>query len=120
MLLLFSGSFEAIKINRLNICYLKLNYEDLKKAHTETVVPVTEEDFLIKEKYKNVDALNRAREKQDVAAISLEQSRMLLREKRNKQTYMTTNTAYNLLRQDEEVRKMNDKWWMGLKQLDNQ
>jgi hypothetical protein len=99
--------------------FSKLSYEDLKKAHTETVVPVTEEDFLIKEKYKNVDALNRVREKQDVTAISLEQSRMLLQEKRNKETYMTTNTAYNLLRQDEEVRRMNDKWWMGLKQLDD-
>lgn len=99
--------------------FSKLSYEDLKKAHTETVVPVTEEDFLIKEKYKNVDALNRAREKQDVTAISLEQSRMLLQEKRKKETYMTTNTAYNLLRQDDEVRRMNDKWWMGLKQLDD-
>ncbi len=100
--------------------FSKLNYEDLKKAHTETVVPVTEEDFLIKEKYKNVDALNRARERQDVTAISLEQSRMLLQEKRKKETMMTTNTAYNLLRQDEEVRRMNDKWWLDFKQLDNQ
>ena len=32
-----------------NVKASKLNYEDLKKAHTETVVPVTEEDFLKKD-----------------------------------------------------------------------
>tara|TARA_B100001094_G_C18152605_1_gene784527 strand:- start:71 stop:958 length:888 start_codon:yes stop_codon:yes gene_type:complete len=100
--------------------FSKLNYEDLKKAHTETVVPVTEEDFRLKKKYKNVDALNRARERQDVAAISLEQSNVLLQERRRKETHMTTNTAYNLLKQDEEVKRMHKKWWMEFKQLDNQ
>ncbi len=100
--------------------FSKLNYEDLKKAHTETVVPVTEEDFLLKEKYKNVDALTRAREKQDVTAISLDQSNALLRGRRRRETMMTTNTAYNLLKQDEEVKRMNKKWWMNFKQLDNQ
>ena len=99
--------------------FSKLNYEDLKKAHTETVVPVTEEDFLSKEKYKNVDALSRAREQQDVTAISLTQSNRLLDERRKKETMMTTNTAYNLLKQDEEVRRMNEKWWRHFKQLDN-
>ena len=99
--------------------FSKLAYEDLKKAHTETVVPVTEEDFLSKEKYKNVDALSRAREQQDVTAISLAQSNRLLDERRRKETIMTTNTAYNLLKQDEEVRRMNEKWWRHFKQLDN-
>jgi len=99
--------------------FSKLNYEDLKKAHTETVVPVTEEDFLLKEKYKNVDSLTRAREKQDIAAISLGQSNILLEERRKKETMMTTHTAYNLLRQDEEAKRMSKKWWMDFKQLDN-
>lgn len=35
--------------------------EDLRKAYTETVVPVSEEDFIHKEKYGSVDALKRAR-----------------------------------------------------------
>ena len=73
----------------------------------------------MKEKYKNVDALSRAREQQDVTAISLTQSNRLLDERRRKETIMTTNTAYNLLKQDEEVRRMNEKWWRHFKQLDN-
>jgi hypothetical protein len=35
--------------------------EDLRKAYTETVVPVSEEDFVHREKYRTVDELNRAR-----------------------------------------------------------
>lgn len=115
----YSLNREGLEEYSSNI-FSKLNYEDLKKAHTETVVPVTEEDFRLKEKYKNVDALTRAREKQDVTAISLKQSNLLLRERRKKETMMTTNTAYNLLKQDEEVKRMNKKWWMEFKQLDNQ
>ena len=30
--------------------FSKLPYEDFKKAHTETVIPVTHQDFLNKEK----------------------------------------------------------------------
>ncbi len=74
----------------------------------------------MKERYKNVDALTRARENQDVTAISLKQSNQLLRHRRKKETMMTTNTAYNLLKQDEEVKRMNEKWWLEFKQLDNQ
>tara|TARA_B100001287_G_C22672938_1_gene526166 strand:- start:1704 stop:2588 length:885 start_codon:yes stop_codon:yes gene_type:complete len=99
--------------------FSKLNYEDLKKAHTETVVPVTQEDFLSRERYKNVDALKRARETQNVGAISLEQSKQLLNDKRRREVRMTTDTAFNLLKQDEEVRRMNSKWWKEFKQLDN-
>jgi len=115
----YSLNREGLEEYSSNI-FSKLNYEDLKKAHTETVVPVTEDDFLMKERYKNVDALTRARENQDVTAMSLKQSNRLLRQRRKKETMMTTNTAYNLLKQDEEVKRMNEKWWLEFKQLDNQ
>jgi hypothetical protein len=54
-----------------------------------------------------------------VGAISLEQSKQLLNDKRRREVRMTTDTAYNLLKQDEEVRRMNSKWWKEFKQLDN-
>ena len=34
--------------------FSKLQYDDLRKVHTETVVPVTREDYLRKKKYSNV------------------------------------------------------------------
>ena len=44
--------------------FSKLQYEDLKKAHTETVVPVTMEDFRNKEKFNSVDSYIQRREMQ--------------------------------------------------------
>ena len=43
--------------------FSKLKYEDLKKAHVETVVPVTEEDFTNKKRFDNVEQYLRHREK---------------------------------------------------------
>merc|ERR1712078_610912 len=40
--------------------FSKLKYDDLKKAHTETVVPVTEDDYQKVKKYKNVNELEKA------------------------------------------------------------
>ena len=39
----------------------KLQFEDLRKAHCESVIPVTEEDFHQRKKYSSVDELNRER-----------------------------------------------------------
>ena len=36
--------------------FSKLNYEDLKKAHTQTVVPVTRSDFLNKQQFDSLDS----------------------------------------------------------------
>ena len=36
--------------------FSKLQYEDLKKAHTETVVPVTREDFENKERFNTFNS----------------------------------------------------------------
>ena len=41
----------------------KLQYDDLRKAHTETVVPVTHEDYLRKKKYNNVESLKKTGQK---------------------------------------------------------
>ena len=58
--------------------FSKLNYDDLKKAHTETVVPVTNEDFENREKFNSVDDLNAYRNNQNTAPNSLEQSKLLM------------------------------------------
>ena len=52
--------------------FSKLAYEDLKKAHTETVVPVTQEDYYNKEKYGNVQDIKTARARQNVAPLTQE------------------------------------------------
>lgn len=98
--------------------FSKLAYEDLKKAHTETVVPVTREDYYNKEKYGNVQDMKTARARQNVAPISRERSNILLNKQRYSNEEVATNLAYDLLKQEEEARKVNERWWRNLKQLE--
>lgn len=99
--------------------FSKLPYEDLKKAHTETVVPVTKEDYENRKKYNNVNELRQYRKNQNVQAYSEEQSNILLRKKRDMESEMAVNTAYDLMKESEEAERSNKSWWKSLKQLDN-
>ncbi len=99
--------------------FSKLQYEDLKVAHTETVIPVTQEDFEKVKKYRNVDELTRFRENQNVKAYSEKQSEILLKKRKDKESEMSLNTAYNLMKESDEVAKGNNSWWRELKQLEN-
>jgi|TARA_R110002020_G_scaffold284275_9_gene499910 hypothetical protein len=98
--------------------FSKLAYEDLKKAHTETVVPVTQEDYYNKEKYGNVQDMKSARSRQNVNPLSREDSNVLLNKKRYSTEEVATNIAFDLLKQEEEAKRLNETWWRNLKQLE--
>ena len=97
--------------------FSKLAYEDLKKAHTETVVPVTQEDYYNKEKYENVQDIKTARGRQNVTPLTQEHSNVLLNKQRYSSEEIATNLAYDLLKQEEESKRINEQWWGNLKQL---
>jgi len=97
--------------------FSKLNYEDLKKAHTETVVPVTQSDFENKEKFNNLNELKQYRNNQNVNAMSIEQSRQYLNRKKNTENEFNTNRAYDLIKQDQRIAESHKKWWSHIRQL---
>jgi hypothetical protein len=99
--------------------FSKLRYEDLKKAHTETVVPVTREDFEKTKKFKSVESYKRHRAAQLSAPPSLQQSRAFLKKKETQTNEIETRRIYSILKRDEEVAKSNEAWWGHLKQLGN-
>jgi hypothetical protein len=99
--------------------FSKLQYEDLKKAHTETVVPVTREDFEKKKQFNSVDSYRRYRSNQNTQALSLEQSRAFLQKKQKNMNEQDSRRIYKILKRDEEVEKINKKWWAHLQQLEN-
>ena len=99
--------------------FSKLKYEDLKKAHTETVVPVTREDFENKKQFSSVDEYKRYRAESRTNPISLQQSQQYLQDRATRNNETEVNRIYSILQRDEEVEKSNKKWWAHLKQLDN-
>jgi curved DNA-binding protein CbpA len=99
--------------------FSKLKYEDLKKAHTQTVVPVTREDFEKQQKFKNVDEYRRHRAAQMNSPISLQQSREYIRRREEHGRVSDTHRIYSIIRRDEEIADNNKKWWGHLQRLNN-
>ena len=98
--------------------FSKLNYEDLKKAHTETVVPVSKEEFDKREKFNSIEQYKNYRNSQNTKALSLEQSKEYLQKKKERNNEEDTGRVFNILKQDEEYEKKTKKWWGYLKQLE--
>ena len=97
--------------------FTNLAYEDLKKAHIETVIPVTQDDYLRRTKYRNVDELQRSSEYQNITPISLSQSKDYLEKQKYNDSKYDVHRAFKLAKQDEASRKVNDGWMSQFKKL---
>lgn len=95
----------------------KLTYNDLKQAHTETIIPVTEEDYLNRTKFNNINELQSHRSKQDTTPLSLQQAKQYLNNNNDQQAKRDIERAYKLAKQDEQVSKANDTWWSHIRKL---
>ena len=80
--------------------FSSLPYEDLKKAHTETLIPVTSEDAR-KEQFSSIHEIQQHRQKSLDTPLSLQQSNRFLAEKADRESRDATNRAYRLARQSE-------------------
>jgi len=96
--------------------FSKLQYEDLRIAHEESVVPVTQEDF--KSNYNNIDDIKNVRQ-HIVNPLSKDKANEILNKEKNKDHELTSYRGYILAKQQEEVEDINKKWWSSLKQLKN-
>lgn len=99
--------------------FSKLKYEDLKKAHTQSVVPVTKDDFDKRKQFKSVDEYRRHRAQQTTTPISLEQSREYLRQREEQGKVSDSRRIFSIIKRDEEIAKNNEKWWGHLQRLKN-
>lgn len=96
-----------------------LPYEDLRKAHVESVIPVTHQDYLRRPKFNTVEELQRDKAYNDVAPPSLQQAQQVLKERQSAQEYDDTSRAFELARRTEHAIKMNGSFLNQFKTLMN-
>ena len=97
-----------------------LQFEDLKKAHGESVIPVTEEDFHNRKKYSSIDDINRTRTSDMINnSTYLSSHETILNDRQNSENDVSIQRAYKLMNQDEKIRKNYDIFWSDLKRLKN-
>ena len=99
--------------------FSSLQYEDLRKAHVESVIPVTMEDYNNVKKFKNLNEYNNYRNSQDNTPLSEIQANEYLSNKNKHEEIQTTNRAYKLAQQLEESNKNQSNFWGSLTKIKN-
>jgi len=99
--------------------FSKLQYDDLKKAHTETLVPVCQNDYINKQKFNNVESLRIHRDSERInnKPLSQNESNNYLNNKNKIDDEKNIKAAYKMAKQEEEMEKANQSWWNSLRLL---
>ena len=95
--------------------FSKLQFEDLKKAHIESVIPVTEEDY--KQSYNSLEDIKLKRHSQNLNPLSDKEVQEYLNNKKMGENSIGAQRAFKLATQEREVLKNSNNFWSALKQI---
>ena len=100
--------------------FSSLQFEDLKKAHTETVIPVTMEDYKNRKQYSSTNEMQMFR---DIERSNYDYSKDYQTTRLDKEMALQVEEdmkrAYRLAKQDEIVRDINKRFCSEFYQLTN-
>jgi len=95
-----------------------LVFQDLRKAHTETIIPVDESMLETRIKFNSVGDLNRFRDTQDLYS-SESQQMATYNDEKQKESQLATMRAYKLTEQSRKVSENSQGFWKGLQLLND-
>ena len=98
--------------------FSSLQYDDVKTAYTESVVPVTEEDYTSRKKHSSMDAYRRERA-HEVAGYEMKDHDEKYRKQKEAEIQSDTYRAFSLAKQDEHFREINKAAASSLLKLTN-
>lgn len=96
-----------------------MGFTDLRQAYVESVIPVTEDDYNKRQKFKSVEEFKRHRDNVDMTPLSKEKAMRQLLTQENKDNEDSSALAFYYAQQSEKAKKNNDTFWSGLKQITN-
>ena len=108
-----SGAPESYSSNMFS----KLPYEDLRKAHTETVVPVSANDYNKVLKFNNVETLRQHRHSQNIKPLTEGEASNFMSDREKMEDQKSTKLAYKLTREEEKTAEASKTWWGNLRLL---
>jgi len=92
-------------------------YQDLRKAHTETMIPVSDADLAHRKAFGSVDEMRRYRTGQDTAPLSAAESQQQFADQSVREDESATRRAYRLTKEVEEAEKRSQQFWKNLRML---
>jgi len=94
-----------------------LAFQDIKKAHTETVIAVDEEDYAGIAKFKTVNEYKMHRDSQPLGPLSEKEAFAKLKESQMKTEELASKRAYYYAKEVEKNQEKNGMFWAGLKRI---
>lgn len=97
--------------------FSKFGYNDLKKAHEETLIPISEN--VKRQDFNSINDYKMFRNQQESSNIqyTLDESNKILENNKKIEDKITNQRAFKLAKQDEEVMKNNNNFWSKIKLL---
>jgi hypothetical protein len=93
------------------------NYTDLRQAYTETLIPVTQEDYEMIPKYNNVNDYKAQRDRVNTNPLSKEESESYLLQKKIDLDQQSTALAFKYAQESERVKQQQKGFWADIKQI---
>ena len=93
------------------------NYTDLKQAYSETLIPVTQEDYDKMQKFNNVSEYKAHREKVDVTPLTKEEGEKQLYQQQNQMNQESTALAFKYAKEAEKSKEKQNGFWADIKQI---
>ena len=93
------------------------NYTDLRQAYTETLIPVTNEDYEKMQKFNNISEYKRHRDKVDVTPLSKADAERKLFSQQNQMEQESAALAFKYAQEAEHAKQKQQSFWGDIKQL---
>jgi hypothetical protein len=93
------------------------NYTDLRQAYTETLIPVTQEDYNKIQKFNNVSEYKAHRERVDVTPLSKEDAERRLLQQQQQHEHHSAALAFKYAKESEKAKEKQNGFWSELKQI---
>ena len=92
-------------------------YTDLRQAYTQTLIPVTMDDYNKIQKFNNVSEYKAHREKVNITPLTKEESERKLIQQQDKQDKHSAALAFKYAQESEKVKQKQQSFWGDIKQL---
>jgi hypothetical protein len=92
-------------------------YTDLRQAYTETLIPVTQEDYEKIHKFNNVSEYKAHRERVDVSPLTKEEAERKLLQQQQQYDHDSAALAFKYAKESEKAKEKQNNFWSELKQI---
>lgn len=99
--------------------YSSDNYTDLRQAYTETLIPVTEEDYNKMQKFSSLNEYKSHRDRVDITPLSDVKSLEILHNQKKEDDYKSASLAYKYALESEKIKKKQEGFWGELRNIKN-